>query len=305
MKNQKVTIIAGPCSIDENNISEIMQIADIEVQGNKAIYGTRVVGLKSRTSMNWQGEGMGIDFEAVMKNYEILLEGRTSNDFVELPSVNMAIEILGKTNMLIASEIVASSVQMPSYIGKIPAKMFLPWNPAVDQLGWNIHEIAMYVKKHDWNIGLKNGKWIGDDYYKSNSDNYEGQTPLEKTWAGLSDFVGKISGEIIMIHRGVDIPEKGDYRNATVHEIAKRVKIATGNKMYFDPSHSYGPKMREDIVEETLKSLQIKINDTDYLYDGILVEAGTSTTDTQQHITLAELEYLANMVEESRGLVTR
>lgn len=49
MKQQQLTIIAGPCSVDQNNISEIFEIADITVknqrdQTQKAVAGTRVVG---------------------------------------------------------------------------------------------------------------------------------------------------------------------------------------------------------------------------------------------------------------------
>ena len=68
MNNMQLTIIAGPCSVDENNIKEIREIAQIEAmdiskQKKRAIAGTRIVGLKSRTDLDTRGEGMGMDFQ--------------------------------------------------------------------------------------------------------------------------------------------------------------------------------------------------------------------------------------------------
>ena len=49
--------------------------------------------------------------------------------------------------------------------------------------------------------------------------------------------------------------------------------------------------------------MKMKISDKEYLYDGILVEAGTSVTDTLQHITLKELEYMLDELARFRDLV--
>ena len=68
MKNSPITIIAGPCSVDRDNLSEIYEISTIEAKGKRAIAGTRVVGLKSRTGLDQSGAGMGMDFEAYQKN---------------------------------------------------------------------------------------------------------------------------------------------------------------------------------------------------------------------------------------------
>jgi len=70
--NKTCAIIAGPCSVDENNISELYQIANITAKNQKgkikqAIFGARIVGLKSRTALHQNGVGMGIDYLSVMK----------------------------------------------------------------------------------------------------------------------------------------------------------------------------------------------------------------------------------------------
>ena len=44
---QKVQIIAGPCSVDNQNIEQIYEILEIP-----EIFGTRVIGLKSRTALD-------------------------------------------------------------------------------------------------------------------------------------------------------------------------------------------------------------------------------------------------------------
>ena len=103
MKNLEVTIIAGPCSVDENNIKEIHEIAKIEVKSRKgkkqrAVAGTRVVGLKSRTELDPEGHGMGMDFSAYKTNMEILLNGGTIADFEILPSALIAEKIHKETN---------------------------------------------------------------------------------------------------------------------------------------------------------------------------------------------------------------
>lgn len=124
---------------------------------------------------------------------------------------------------------------------------------------------------------------------------------MEKTWLGIRTYVPAIN-DIIYIHRGVDVAEKGLYRNLPVHESAKKVKALSGMKMYFDPSHTFGPKMKDKIVEGTLDAMKMMSSEDEYLYDGILIEAGTSQTDTAQHITHAELQNLMNELSKFRNI---
>ena len=59
---------------------------------------------------------------------------------------------------------------------------------------------------------------------------------MEKTWIGLSHYTGMnepgLEEKLILIHRGVDIYNKGDYRNLPVHQAAKRTKLATHAKLF-------------------------------------------------------------------------
>jgi len=302
MKNAPITIIAGPCSVDKDNIHEIYTIAEIEAKGKRAIAGTRVVGLKSRTALDPTGSGMGMDFGVYVKNVDILMNGGTIKDMEVMPSAFIAEEIAHKTGMLIATEVMHPLIQLPSFEKRMSAGSFLPWNPSVNQLGWHVAQMADFARRNGWHVGIKNGKWIGDHLQRANTEEYQGKTTMEKTWAGLVHYVGDIKHDIILIHRGVDVPNKGDFRNAVVHSIAKRVKEASGARLYFDPSHAYGPKLRDHIVDATVDAMKMKMNDHEYLYDGMLIEVGTSKTDTEQHITVKELQGLVKKLSKFRSL---
>jgi len=73
--------------------------------------------------------------------------------------------------------------------------------------------------------------------------------------------------------------------------------------MFFDPSHSYGPKLRSHIVGAVTEAMRMKISGSDFLYDGVLIEVGTSKTDTDQHITVKELSGLVSVLSTFRDLM--
>lgn len=302
MKNSKVRIIAGPCSVDKDNISDIEDIVKIKINGKRAVAGARVVGLKSRTSFDSMGEGMGIDFDAFMENLEILTNDGSASDFVDLPSILITKELQEKhKNLIVATEIMNPSIQLPLLEKHLKGNRVMPWNPSVNQLGWPVLQMSKYCKRNNWFLGFKNAKNLGGDLIDSEQNDVK--TSLEKVWSGLVDYGQIANKNKILIHRGVDVPEKGDFRNALVHNVAKRTKLATGCKLYFDPSHSYGPKLRDKIPQGIIEALRMKIDEYNYLYDGVLVETGNSKTDTDQHITIKELEDTLKEVSKFRELV--
>jgi len=306
MKNNPVKIIAGPCSINYENLDEIYKIAEIKINGKFAIWGTRVVGLKSRTNLNKSGKGMGIDFFDYFKLKKRFLKTKKLNiKKVKFPSIELAKKIVKETKLLVATEIMDPWLQLPIYEQNIPPEKLMIWNPAVNQLGWPIKVMADFVKKNKWYLGIKNPKWLGDKLKKVNNLKNKNQTSMEKTWEGLVSYADLDPERIFLIHRGVDIPEKRNYRNAPVHFLAQKVKQKTGCLLFFDPSHSHGPIMREKILPATIKAMKMKINDKNYLYDGILIEAGNSETDTEQHISLKELEILVKEISKFREIQFR
>ncbi|HVA96756.1 MAG TPA: hypothetical protein VND99_03810 [Candidatus Acidoferrales bacterium] len=298
-------IIAGPCSITPKNTEEIIDdIAAIRTpNGNRAIFGTRVVGLKSRTALDLEGEGMGIDSQAIQKAMILPPHERMQ---IKIPSVELAEKIVKETGMVITTEIMIPHIQLPYWESK---KLFqgklMVWNPAVNQLGWNIYEMGEFAQRNDWNIGIKHGKFLGKDPLEvANHPEYKGETSMEKVLVGLTSYVPEMKEELIIIHRGVDVPGRGDYRNAITHEIMKRIKkkIPKSNRLYFDPTHSIGPVMRHKIIDEIISAMQLR-SGNEYLYDGILMEAGSSSpVDLGEHVTLAELKELVKDLSSFRVL---
>ena len=88
-----------------------------------------------------------------------------------------------------------------------------------------------------------------------------------------------------------------------MHESAKQMK-EKGFQVFFDPSHSFGPALRDEIVQGTIDAMKLKTDDGMNIYDGVLIEVGTSITDTEQHITLPELQKMCNQLSEFRDLVS-
>ena len=299
-------IIAGPCSITPENTEEVInEIAKIETpDGKRAIFGTRVVGLKSRTALDLNGEGMGIDSQAIQQAMKL-----SSNERMEItiPSIELAKKIVKQTGMVITTEIMIPHIQLPYWESKtiFNGKLMI-WNPAVNQLGWNLYEMSG-AQKNNWNIGLKHGKFLGKDPLEvANHPEYKGETSMEKVLIGLTSYVPEMREDLIIIHRGVDVPGRGDYRNAITHEIMKRIKkkIPKSNRLYFDPTHSIGPVMRHKIIDEIMRSMEMKIDD-EFLYDGILMEAGSSSpVDLGEHVTIEELKQLVTDLSKFRKLRT-
>jgi 3-deoxy-D-arabino-heptulosonate 7-phosphate (DAHP) synthase len=151
--------------------------------------------------------------------------------------------------------------------------------------------MAGYAQVKGWSLGIKNGKWYGDA-----EATVEGVplTNMEKTWYGHLSFAESENlpkEKVSFIQRGIDITQKGNYRYAPSHKSAARIKKLTGCEMLFDPSHSFGKLMRDEIVSRTIEAMKLKTEDG-YLYDGIMIEVGTSPTDTDQHITIDEFKAL-------------
>ena len=291
-----VKLIAGPCSISATKAGELKDIISFNNNTRRPIYGVRVVGLKSRTELKNDASYMGMDFDVHMKMYNEILNGNFSVlNNANYQSVEIAKEILDlDKHITIATEVVDPILQMPILARNIKQNL-LPWNPAVNQLGWQMKIIGEYAKKYGFSIGIKNAKNLGISAKDSEENNQT--APLEKVWKGLATYTGinEEKSRIFMIQRGVDDAEKGNYRSLPIHCCAKRVKQSTGYQMMFDPSHSFGPKLRDKIVDGTIEAMKIKLNNGDWLYDGALIEVGTSTTDTEQHITINEL---SNIIDE-------
>ena len=310
MQNSDIKLFAGPDSLDDHNIDEVYQMAEMKVHGQPALYGARTVGLKSRTNFdrNNSDQGfMGFDFEAIMQNFNIFGHGGTTDDLVPLPTVQMAEKLYRDTGLIGSSEIMLPAIQLACIKKSFANDPFLVWNSAVDQLGWHIRQMAGFAQEHGWTVGLKNGKWLGEEYKIAEKPDFKGKTSIETVWDGLVNYAS-IAPETVLIQRGCDLPAKGEYRNQPIHYTALRTKRRHLDKnvsLFFDPSHSLGPKLRDQIVAKTVEAMRMKLDDDHYLYDGILIEVGTAKCDTHQHITIAELQQLVDELSDFRTLAGR
>lgn len=294
-------VIAGHCSVNPESLAELYEMSEIQVSDGRggtqrALSAVRFVGLKSRTEYNPTGEGMGIDFPVIE---QAIMFG--SSDEIP-PSVLLSQQFVQETSMGVAAEIMLPDIQLPFYENRIPRGQFFPWNPSVNQSGWSVRQMAHIASRNNWTVGLKNGKWLGEPLEQVIQPDSETITSMEKTWQGLATFAAASKCKVAFIHRGVDIPEKGEHRNALVHEVAKRLakKVPHAGR-YFDPSHSLGPKLRDGIVRSTIETMRMTIGN-EFLYTGILIETGTSATDTYQHITVDELRTMLKEISKFRKL---
>lgn len=304
-----IEIIAGKCGFNLNHLDEEYKMAEIQVSNGKggmmqALSAERCVGAKSRTKLaltpEGKGKGMGVDFDFIWAE---LHDGPTD----ELPpSVRWAKEFVKETGIGIAAEIMIPHLQLPHYEKAIPKGMFFPWNPSNDQLAWHIAEIAIAAQRNRWAIGLKNGKWLGSPYGDAIRPGNEKMTSMESTWHGLYSYASPFLSDenIVFIHRGVDIPEKEDNRNAVVDEAVQRIaKNLPKVKRGLDLSHSLGENKRHLIVENMIEAMKMTVhNSNEYLYQFILIEVGTSETDTKQHISVDELRDLVREISKFRRL---
>ena len=310
MKNPSIKIFAGPDSLDDYNIDELYKMAEIKADDEPAIYGARTVGLKSRTNFDHSNSDqgfMGYDFEAIMQNFNIFGRGGNADDLAPLPTVQMAGKLYRDTGLIGSSEIMLPAIQLACIKKSFATDPFLVWNSAVDQLGWHIRQMAGFAEEHGWMVGLKNGKWLGEEYKKAETADFKGKTSIETVWDGLVDYAS-LAPETILIQRGCDLPAKGEYRNLPIHYTALRTKLRHQDKnvgLFFDPSHSLGPKMRDKIVEKTVEAMRMKLDEDHYLYDGILIEVGTAKCDTHQHITIKELQQMVDELSSFRTLAGR
>ncbi len=308
--NYDIEVVTGPCSVDlelKRNLSGYYNLADMRVRNmhgemQRGVYGTRVVPLKSRTIVKKDGTGMGVDFKHYFTVEEDIVVIRNPLPVDPPPGVVAAERIVKDTGLLVATEIMMPHIQLPYYENRIPSGKFLEWQPSVEGLGYPHLTMGEYARRNGWLHGIKNPKNLDVPLDTANNSDENVSSALQRQWSGLASFAQIPGNQIIFIHRGVDSPENRTWRSAPVHEIARKTKHSVpGAKLYFDPSHSCGPKLRDKVVETTIAAMKMQ-DGNNWLYDGILIEAGNSITDTDQHISHEELQCLLDELAKFRNL---
>lgn len=301
MLTKNLKIIAGPCSLNYNNIEELYRISEIQVNGKSAIWGVRAVGLKSRTSLHFSNKYMGIDFKEYYKILNMLSKNASLNDIPLLPSMHYIQEFKKYCKLLIATEIINPLIQLSLFSRILGKKELLAWNPSVNQLGQSMLDMSILSYKNGFYIGIKNSRDNNINYKKMENKQRHEEIYVEKIWKGLAKYSMKKIQNPVLIHRGFGAIDGSKFRNIPSHIVANNVKKNLKTKLFLDPSHICGPLLRDYIISFTIDAMKIKMDDNSYLYDGILIEAGTSHTDTHQHITLRELEILCQELSTFRN----
>lgn len=307
-KSYDTQVIAGPCSIDlelEDNLKGIYALSEITVRNmrgetQRGLGGTRVVELKSKTILQPDGKTMGVGFNHYFRVEEGVIVLKNPQPEEPSPGAKASEQIVKDTGLLVATELMLPHIQLPQYEGLIPEEKFLGWQPSVEGLGYPHITIGEFVRRYNWFHGIKNSKHLDIPLDVANDPTRYNGSSLQRHWSSLASYAQ--NNRIIFIHRGVETPEKGEWRSALVHEIARATKHSVpGSKLYLDPSHSCGPNLRDKIVEESIKAMKME-DGNQWLYDGLLIESGNSITDTGQHITHDELRCLLQDLAKFRNL---
>jgi hypothetical protein len=93
-----------------------------------------------------------------MYNANLIASQKSIDEFKIYPSAIIAKQLIEKTGLVVAAEIMDPIIQLPIYEKIIPKGKFLPWNPAVNQLGYQMYIMGIYAERNNWFIGIKNGK---------------------------------------------------------------------------------------------------------------------------------------------------
>lgn len=314
----EVFIAAGPCSASPENEHVIWELAR---QNNVA--AVRVVGLKSRTAMT-PDAFMGWDAGASLNNMQTLadnLQAIQNGNLAEIKpmeipdSITLARKIAEDTGVLVATETMDASLQIPLYNEHMPSGSMVFWTPSINGIGWLPYAIQAQIGQNGHGIGIKNVKVGGDNSLSDLQNNADLDSELAKTWSGQAAYARSVNpNNVVLIHRGISVAGKGKFRNAPVHAAAQKVKVDTNLPMLYDPSHIHGPKSRDNIVQDTIEAMQMTYLDTStsreiFLYNGMLLEVvddpSNVQTDSGQHITLEEMHQIQKEVSRHRNLVNK
>lgn len=260
-----LSLIAGPCAA-ENEHQVISTARELKERG---IHSFRACLWKPRTSPGFEGVGeRGFPWLA-----EVSKLGMTVGTEVLLPE-----HVTALTNYIHRSNADAQ---------------VLVWLGARNQNHLIQREIAARMKDTapTTKLMIKNQPWKDESH-----------------WLGIVEHVRSIGvpdHQIVLCHRGFNPnghPNPRGLRNLPDIELMKRVKQNTGLPMIYDLSHIAGSRRNVPLVLAEL------IHQGEPC-DGIMVEVHptpeTALTDSQQQITVQELEQLLNMLDSTSAVNER
>jgi len=329
-----IGIITGPCQTsDRHGVDYLKSLSTMRVTNPGgiqvcAIAGERLCTIKSRTDLNPADaarSGMGVDFpiwEAFSK--QVINMIRNNGALLQKPVMQGALwakEIQDSTGgMPIAFEAMDWMHAMLMMDHILPGTA-IPWSPSVKTSGHEMETLSEVVGEHGSVLGIKGPKFYPELLPRRIED---GPTSMENTWTGLGMYaLGAtcIPKTIMLIERGRDVPNKGDWRNMPDHNSARMAKQMLQKKiedaglagevlvtMAYDPSHTNGPKRVSCIVEDAIDAArQMDITGKEPLYNMLLIEskdkaAPPPLSDAGQHITGEQVQDIADGIAQFRPI---
>ena len=333
LTNVPIKIITGPCQTSDRwGVDYLKSLATMQVTNPngvqiQAIAGGRLCTIKSRTELNptdRERSGMGIDF-SVWEEFskQVIQAIKNSEKPPPLPITRggqWAEEIQNNTGGMPLAFEAMDWMHAMLMMGHMLPGTGTAWSPSVLTLGHSIQTLSEVVGDRGGTLGIKGPKFYPAALPRCIED---GPTLMEATWVGLGMYAlgaTQIPKEILLIERGRDVPNKGNWRNIPDHNSARLAKQMLQRKvndaglssqtqisMAYDPSHTNGPKRVEFIVEDSINAAgQMDLNG-EPLYEVILVEskekkAPAPLSDAGQHISGEQIQDIIDGIARFRPI---
>lgn len=321
-------IVHGPCQTStRREVDYLKDSATATVTNQNGIsvpvaYGLRFCVEKSRTNLSPDRSGMGVVYEQWERYSKQLIHATLHGGVMPpIPVTEAALwaeEIQAQSGITLAMEIM-DWVHASLFVGHIQPGLGMLWTPSVMNLGEPAQMEAEVAGENNWIFGIKNGKW-----YPRTLPNKDGEvkvTSLEKTQAGMGTYavgVTHLPKELVLIQRGMDVPEKGLHRNLHDHQSARLAKqlledllekqgIHVPVACAFDPSHVKGGELIHEIVPSAIEASTLLDLKGKPLYNMLLIESMEKggeipKSDADQHITGDDVQLLATAIAQLRPI---
>lgn len=267
MKQENLTIIAGPCAAESAE-----QLRSSAKAAKRLGVGILRASLwKPRTRWDAHNPDSGKNFD-----------GLGAKGLSWLADATTEFEIMPATEVLLPQH---AEMVMKEILIKRKSKVVL-WLGSRNQNHLVQREIGSLIEGHpDVRLVIKNQPWKDEGH-----------------WLGIVDHVsagGADKKQLLLCHRGF-APAANGLRNPPDFAIAERVKLTTGLPLIGDPSHCAG-ESQDNVIKMARKMMAQKTSsNTGRLFDGLMIEvhpnAKKARTDQKQQLDWEQMRALLHWI---------